>query len=276
MKVVVNSAQRVSGSQENYLFQAAFEQKDIRTLTLLQAIVPKTTYNITEANNTFTIESTLVPSPPNVAVLLSVVLPVGVHTGISIAAYITGALAAGGANFTGFTCTFLPSTGVLHYVHDGTGGPFLMRFYAATKDAARVFGLPNDPQSNSLVPPYMTPVSLEDGTEQFWSTASPTIYYMPNVSQLNYPDYLICDVDVTQGAGQDMMTDGNRHSFIVPLNVEQGEIKNFTAANAYPQTDKLQELNLLTFRVRFLPPEKPFNDTFSFRGADHILVFDAQ
>lgn len=267
MKVLVNSAQRVSGTPEQYEFQLWSEMKDIKSIDLIQAVVPKSTANvITGFNDKFT--------------------------------YSIGALY--------FTCTLTPGQyNAGSMTTQGSIFWEIHRQMAIESGAASVAGLTlkfnTDPFAGSYAGFYQgkvtwNAVSLptaivlrpdEPGQEQFWKMLGgpPDTNTIPNTGtvtmrnylDLSYPRYLIVDVDVGNNFGQQWNTDGNSHSFVVPFaEANWGEMENWRANSAFQQVDRTSDLNLYRFRIRILPPDREANEGFSLHNIDHILVFEAR
>ena len=100
-------------------------------------------------------------------------------------------------------------------------------------------------------------------------------FTFPYVVQFNFPEYLLLDLDVGQGSANDLQTDGNSHSYYIPMDVPWGTIKAYRINADFVQQELVPNLHLYKIRVKWLPPQEYSNSYFSFNGADHQLLFEA-
>ncbi len=238
MKILVDSAERISGTPEDYVFRTWAELGNATRLELIAAYVPRTMNIVNTPAITFTFST-------GAGTWSAAGIPGG-YTPTKVAAdiqtYIQGSVTGQG------TATF---------VFDYQTGKFVLTPAATTTVTSIV---PNNEWTARVV--GLTP-----------DLAAHTGF--PNVVQFNNPEYLLLDVNVGNGFSNDLQTDGSAHSFFVPLNVEFGGIKEMTEASHFAQIDKVPNLHLYEFRVKWRPPQRYQNDTFDFEGADHQLLFRA-
>lgn len=236
MKILVDSAERFSGTQEDYTFRTWAELGNATKIELIAAYVPRT-MNIVDSPSILFVFSTG-SGTWTVAGIPGGTSPTTIAADMQtyIQAFIAGQAAA--------TVTFDPTTG--KFVLIPAPATTVTSITAGNRWTARVMGLDPD----LLV-----------------------VTTFINVVQFNNPEYLLMDVGVGNGFSKDLHTDGNPHSFFIPLNVAFGGIKELTENAHFVQMDKVPNLHLYEFHVRFRPPQREQNTTFSFQGADHQLLF---
>jgi len=249
MRVLVDSAERddsANTTPEAYTFTLWSEQGNISRLTLLSATIPKTM-------DLIDVLSVYVRFDAEVTTQVITLGPFA--GGVAIATVIAAlqvAIRAVGAPYNLAVVTFNPTSAKVS-INAGSGG-VVAEFFGVDKKSSRLLGLH---QSNFI-------------------TSLTQVFEAPFVVQFNHPEYLILDLDVGQGSANDLQTDGNSHSYVIPMDVQFGEIKRFTANNDFLQRELVPNLHLYKLRLRWLPPQAYSNTYFSFNGADHQLVFEAQ
>lgn len=249
MKFLVDSAERTSGTPEEYTFRIWSEIKNVRGVRLLQAIVPKSTPNLGGDLLSFEFQF----SSGNIS---STNYQGGVFSGSDLAAKLQ-AIAQ--------TATGQSTATVQYSADEDTRGKLTIT--AATSTTLDAFIVGNEFTARVLGITWVGPTT---------TTISPAtrVVTLDNPIDMTFPEYLICDIDFGYGTSMQFSTDANAHSFIVPMVGNYGDVIDFTAANGYSQFDPLPNIAILAMKVRWLPPQGYSNQWFTFQGKNHQLLFE--
>ena len=286
-KVLVDSAERVTGtSPRDYTFQTWAELGNVRNLQLIGAYVPNTLPNIWpnamgRVLMAFSINNLSVDGiSPTIADLFALDFPTFL-TGDQIAERMQTYIRANVATQSTITITFDEMKGCLVVTPDGTNKLlYIEQYYSGTTPVGDV--KLNHDFWGMVYRTYPTNLNGTISTTGYTAVIDDSDYATKGVQyvgplNLSLPRYVLCDMDIGAGSSNDLNTDGNSHSFVVPLTTDWGMYEKMTAFSDYSQRDRAPNLHLYKMHIRWLPPYESMNDEFdlwSFMGHDHCLLFE--
>jgi hypothetical protein len=241
MLLKVDSCQRNDGwSQEEYEITMKAPVKDVQSMWLRAANVPKSMYPFVSGLNSLTEDPAGTPN--------TVTIPSKNYTANQLATELTSQLTAG-------TITYDLQTGKLSFVN-ASGGAIVI--VADSEVFAKLVGL--------------------DGLNNFTAPDAATTEF-PNMVDLSWPRWLRLHVTVAFDRGERCMDTQKQFSYAFHFNgANFGEIEAYTQeGEGWVQREHITDLNLSTIRIKWELPLLP-SPTYAldFNGVDHQLVFEVQ
>lgn len=246
----------------NFTVQMDRQAKNFRSIRLEDIVVPRTMYNIINEFNgqwQFTIEE---PGLPPTEKDLDFSIPSGYYDGQGLVDEINAQMLAQGEPAI---TTFDTATGKITF---RIGATDIFKFYNMfTREVAELLGFPTsriglrDP-THPTESKWRFPVGIND------------VFTSPNVSNLNYPPYVICNVDLGKGTLRNAVDKENAFSFVIDMTrAAYGDFVSNPVNARFSQTDTIDEQNLDTVRVRLRYPDEVADKEFTLQGAIMYLVF---
>lgn len=246
-RIVIDSRLRDSGTCEDYEYSFSSPIRNVAGVTLLAALLPKSSYNvITGFNDTINFDY-------NGAGPFTAVLDSQNYSGAQLAA----ALVAG-MNSAASTSDF-----------------------AGTYDSqANTITLTTS--SNNFDIDAQTTTPQFEKLSGFTNTASGVMTFTgENMVNTSWPLYVLLDLDfsTSQGFGESTRLKNNTYTMVVPFgSAGSNEFEYYTQDMVAAQGQKLTDVNIMKVRVRLRPPDTSDSDAappanWSLNNVDHILVF---
>lgn len=241
-EILVDSRFRTSGTPEQYTFRVWSHSNDINSLRLKQAIIPKSIYPFVTSYNTKVHYDDGAAQSGDIAQ--------GHYSGVELASRLQTLFTSTTA---GITVTYDANTNML-VLANASGAVFEVTSTSMHDTTCQILGL--DPTSD---------LSVGNGSSSSF----------PFVVDMSIPRYLLVDVNIRGNQSEQVWTEANSHTFMVPYgNTNFLDFENWTEANNYTQVDAATDVSFQEIDIKWLPPRADQNAYFSFNGAEHLLVFE--
>jgi len=246
-RIVIDSRLRDFGTVEEYQYTFSSPVRNVQGVTLLAAVLPKSSYQVITGFND-TVDFNYNSAGPHQAVLIS-----GNYTGATLATEVARAMDAD-AGVSVFTGAYSTATGRITIT--SSAAAFTMGAQSTTPQVIQLLGFTNN------------------GT-------GATSYTGANMVNTSWPLYLLLDVDFSsaQGSGDATRAKNNTYTMVVPYGASStGQFEYYTKDNVAPQGSRLVDANIQTVHVRFRPPDTSEGNpappaNWSMNNVDHVLVF---